>query len=175
MKNLTALFLLLVLFTSCHKKLTDKPAPILSPVPPAKTGAEVFDQTKPQLVASLRRTPCFGKCPSFEVKFFSSGLAEFRGKANVPRIGHFQATMKTEWLADFLKEAESRGFFQFEDLYPPNRQKIADLPITLTSISFGGRTKSIENRFDSPVSLREFERYFEQKMEQLDWKSVIDK
>lgn len=175
MKNLTALFALLSLFISCHKKMTEKPVPIQLPVSPSETNIEVFDQTKIRLVASLRRTACFGKCPAFEVKFFSNGVADFIGKANVPRIGHFQATMKKEWLADFLKEAESRGYFGFENLYPANGQKITDLPITFTSISFDGQTKSIENRFDSPVSLREFEQYFEQKMEQLDWKPVFDK
>ena len=73
-----------------------------------------------------------------------------------------------------MEKAESFGYFSLENYYPISHQKISDLPSTFTYVRYGEKLKKIENLYDAPNSLRDFEKYFEVEIESLNWK-ITDK
>ena len=41
------------------------------------------------LLASIERTPCFGKCPTYKISIYQSGYVIYEGKQHVKNIGLF--------------------------------------------------------------------------------------
>jgi Domain of unknown function (DUF6438) len=182
-KTYLSLFLLCFLLFACHKK--NIPAktgevegqPMNFPTPPPQIPNSATPPIVPQNpigenppMIYLQKTPCFGKCPVFEVKIKDNGSALWIGTKNVERIGVFNAQISKEMLAEIMKETEKIGYFNFSEAYPINGKKIADFPMTITSIKNANGARRIENNFDAPVALQAFEQYLFEKLDKLDWK-----
>lgn len=122
-----------------------------------------------RILASIKKTACFGHCPVFSATIWSDGRAEYFGEKWAVRDGKFTATLKKTWLKTLLETAESSGYFAFAPYYPIQHTEIADLPTTFVFIESKGRFHQVENHFDAPPALRNFEKYFEEKLEELEW------
>ncbi len=169
-----ALFLLVSLSAvACHKKISQPPTapppvveapkpsvPAEVPTPPASTA---------RVIASLKKTGCFGQCPVFSATIWSDGRAEYLGEKWARRDGRFTATAKKAWLKNLLETAESVGYFGLAARYPISGADIPDLPVTTVFIESKGHFRQVEDHFDSPLSLRGFEKFFEEKLEEIDW------
>ncbi|HNR55900.1 MAG TPA: DUF6438 domain-containing protein, partial [Flavobacteriales bacterium] len=77
------------------------------------------------LVITLQRTPCFGTCPAYMINVYRSGYATYEGHSHVEREGLHRAWIGPDTLQRILKDAESSGFYQFEDRYD---RDVTDLP-----------------------------------------------
>jgi Domain of unknown function (DUF6438) len=165
-----ALPILLFFAFGCHRKMVSPvisaPLVVVSP-PEIREPAQIDNRLR--CIASLKKTACFGQCPVFEAKIFSDGHAEYFGEKFAPRLGHFSANLKKNWLFDFMKAAESYSFFSLAKYYPISQQKISDLPVTFTFVEHRSHFLATENHFDAPLALREFEKYFEIQLETLEW------
>jgi hypothetical protein len=147
------------------------------------TSNEVINVSNPELpknevesppdapIIFLKKTPCFGKCPVFEVRVSKEGIAQWKGVKNVSRLGNYTAVVSSTLLGEIFKEAEKVSFFKFAAAYPENGKKIADFPLTITTINANGKQNSIEDNFDAPIGLQNFEQYLFEKLDKLDWKS----
>jgi hypothetical protein len=171
-----------LLFMACHPKVV----PVATPATSGNNSTETIvgttpkeGTTQPELVVDLptdapviflKKTPCFGKCPVFEIRIAGNGAAEWKGTKNVERLGNYTAQIPAAIMAEIMTEAESIGYFKFESQYPANGKKIADFPLTITSIRFKNQEQIIENNFDAPPALQGFEQFLFQKLDQLDWK-----
>jgi hypothetical protein len=162
----------LVLFAiGCHRKMAQPPVVITPPIeklPPENQPPSQAD-SRVRCIVSFQKTACFGQCPVFEAKIFSDGRAEYFGEKYAPHIGHFSAKLTKNWLADFMKTAQNYAFFDLESYYPTSHQKIPDLPMTVTFVEFEGKKWRIEDHFDAPLALRDFEKKVETQIEALDW------
>ena len=173
----TMLFCAILAFSACHKKMTEPPVGQKNlPQTTAQPPVTAIDQ-KPEpadlrarVLASIKKTGCFGRCPVWSATVWSDGHAEYFGEKWARRDGHFTATLKKNWLKSLLETAESSGYFAFAPYYPIGHEEIPDLPTTFVFIESKGRFQQIEDHFDSPVALRNFESSFEEKLEELDWK-----
>jgi hypothetical protein len=187
LSNLIKLFLSLFTFCllaiACNKKnipaktadVKGQPMNFPTPPPQIPINAAPAVVTENPIVEKvpkiyLKKTPCFGKCPVFEVKIQEDGSALWVGTKNVERIGTFSAQISKETLEEIIKEAENVGYFNFSEAYPTNGRKIADFPLTITSINSANGARRIENNFDAPVALQAFEQYLFEKFDKLDWK-----
>lgn len=130
------------------------------------------EPVEPVVMSSLERKPCYGKCPSFEVKIYDDGLVIYRGKQYVKRLGYYEAQMDSTTLAKIVTRANEVNFFKYQDTYPAHGPIITDVPTTITYMKLGEQTKTINNHHSSPVSLRRFEKFIEATLEELEWKSV---
>ena len=66
---------------------------------------------------TLRRGPCFGFCPAYEVTLAADGGATWRGDRFVDRIGRYEGEVAAQ---DFLRVAafvERAGFFEWDPEY----------------------------------------------------------
>ena len=124
------------------------------------------------LIASLARTTCYGNCPYYEVKLYSNGMALYHGKKNVEYIGLYKAKVGEKFIAEVIARAKEINYMDLGGKYPVKGLGIIDFPVCITSVIIGGEKKIIYNRNDSPQKLVEYEAFFDELLEEVQWKKV---
>ncbi len=131
-----------------------------APRRPAVAGA-----TSPAPVITLERTPCFGTCPVYTVSLTGSGALRFVGKNHVSKEGEASAEIPAASVDSLVRELEVGGYFDFADDYVMNSpacgQYATDSPTVITSVTAGGRSKTIRHDygcFAAPAELARLER-----------------
>ena len=134
----------------------EEPVEVVSPE--SKVETEVKEQVV--LVARIKKTPCFGKCPVFEIFLYSDGSATYKGKKNVEMVGEYEAQASEELIKLIQEKAEAINYFDLEDIYPANGRLIKDIPNTVTELmDKSGQKKQITNNHNAPQELQDFEQY----------------
>lgn len=184
MKNTLILFILIACL-ACSKKKVEKITPIKidketvvikqdstqTSAPKNVPKAQIPEGTEANLVAKIKRTPCYGKCPVFTIELYNNGLVKYNGVAFVEKKGAFTAKASQEFIKQIQDKALSIKYLSFENKYPIAPVAIADLPITTTYIRIGDAGKQIIDNFDAPRELIDFENWLEQEFEKLVWKA----
>jgi len=124
------------------------------------------------LLLSIKKTPCFGKCPVFEIKVFSDGVVNYIGKKNVEKIGVYEANIGAEAAKILIADIENLGYFSLAENYPNNGQKIDDLPNTVTFVKNKTASHTITNNHHAPRNLNQIENLLLQKLEVLEYASI---
>lgn len=163
------------LFACNQKKALDTKMPAQEEAPKEQQTppTETADDPKKRVYQAIgyRKTACFGKCPTFRVKFFSDGRAEYNGTRHVDKIGTYEAQLEGKMLKDMINKAHEVGYLDFENEYPIEH-KVADLPSTITYLRIGDMEKTIKNTLDGPKGLAEYEAYLEKIIDQIQWKAT---
>ncbi len=167
----------LALFFACnHKKAQDtkdKAKEEIAEVPDEQDKAEEQPATEVYQTVGFKKTACFGKCPVYEVKFFTNNTATWHGKMNVDRKGHYEAKLGENAIKNIREKAAEVHYFDFYNEYPVEH-KVADLPSTITFLRIGDIVKTVKNTHEGPAKLAEFEAYLENIINSLDWKAVAN-
>jgi len=127
------------------------------------------------VVASIKKTPCFGRCPVYEATLYSDNRVVYEGKQYTDRKGTFQAKISNSQLEDLIKAALAADYFALAENYPINGQRIADLPSTITFLKIGDKENKVNNNHDAPQALRAYEQAFVRLLDSLQWKAVEEK
>ncbi|MBI5915652.1 MAG: hypothetical protein HY842_09765 [Bacteroidetes bacterium] len=172
--NLTLLLaaLTVVALSACHRKSannTQAPAVTEKPGRPAAEPKEEAWQ-----VAGFQKTACFGRCPVYQVKFFSDGKVTWYGQMNVERKGWHEARVQPEVLKSIRDKAHAVKFWDFYNEYPQGK-KVADLPGTITYVRAGDMEKQIIDTHQAPDALKEFEKFMEELINSLTWRATEGK
>lgn len=130
--------------------------------------------TEPRLVASLEKTPCYGRCPVFKVKFYANGDLSYEGVQNTDRQGIFLAKIAPDSVRQIVRFATGIPFFQLADAYPVAELPLADLPNTLLYFSDGEQEKTILINHDAPKALIQLENYLTGLMEEATWMPKVE-
>lgn len=157
MRRLTFLGLMLV-FIACSngKKVQSDEKPV----------SESVEKQEDSLFLSFERTRCFGECPAYRITVNSKGECLYEGFKFVEKTGNYTAKIKPEQMKEIRKMAEEYGFFQMKDKYDGN---ISDLPSVLIEMSTEEERKRVVDRFEPPQELRDFEKYLDKILLNLDW------
>ncbi len=185
MKKNTFILLLAVLFVAaCTPKISEQlpqkeNAPDkevtwkkTKPVEPPRSGAFEKDTkpVEPVVIARLKRMPCYGKCPSFELKIYDDGMVKYHGMAHVDRLGYYAGHAGKEAIVNIQSKAEEIGFFSLAGQYPrAGAPQIYDMPETTTFIQIDGQAHTIKNRHDSPPALYKLEQFIEAQLADVSW------
>jgi hypothetical protein len=191
MKNLLLILSTLLLLAACSKKTTakvsdaatkpDKAVAIADPPfsEPKVTAIEAVPKTvgipkdvDPNLRASLHRSPCFGRCPSFSYELFADGRVVYHGYSHTPRIGNFNTKVDDGFMKRVAAKALSIKYLELSDHYPTADIAVSDVPTTTTYIRIGDAGKKITNNYDPPKELREFEQWLETQFDALNWQAA---
>jgi len=146
-----------------------------TPPEPVRQGAFEVNAipAAPMVVVGLKREPCYGRCPSYEVKLYDDGTIKYNGKAHVKNIGYYIAYTSKQAIVNIQTKAEEIGYFGMKRQYPASGQpQMYDVPQVTTFIKISDREHRITNRHEGPSALFKLEDYIEQQLENLDWKSI---
>lgn len=124
------------------------------------------------MVASLLRTPCFGKCPHYEIRLYASGYATFEGIAYTDSLGRFEARVDKSVVEAVIQRAKSISYFSLAERYPTQGRGIEDFPLCVTTFRQDHTKKIIYNRNDAPVVLVKYEKFFDGLFEQVKWQRI---
>lgn len=182
--KLLLLFIFSILF-SCTKKTPDK----LSAVPDKNTIKEQIKPVEKELgnrknlpevrtrgiVASLKKTPCYGKCPVYEIKFTENQYVLWRGYENTERIGYFEAKLPGKVLEQIKQKVRQENLFELEDFYPQQGEFLDDYPAVITHIySPEGLEQRTVHVYDAPRGLKEFEDLLIESIKNLQWTEIVE-
>ncbi len=181
--RIAAVLLIMLAILQCKPKTvpnsTDIKPPVENPADPDK-GAIIVEEgaplvlpvgIEPELVASIRRTPCFGSCPVYEIKLFQDGSVHYTGRKNVAMIGQYRAKADRTFMEQLMRKAQELKYFEFQERYPASGM-ISDLPLTITYFRQGARYKLINDYFDSPKDLQLFEKFLDEMFTKLDYQPL---
>ena len=145
--------------------------PITKPLPPMKLDKSAVDQLKLQsdddsLFASIKRTPCYGRCPIYEAKIYNSGFVVYEGKRFVDKEGVFTTKLDSDQLSQISQKASELRFFELNDEYD---SPVTDFPTTYTSIKNGNITKMVKNRVGGPENLKALESFLDEMLNSASW------
>lgn len=131
-------------------------------------------QEKAFVVASIKRTACYGKCPVYEAKVFSNGLVLFEGEKYADKDGLYEAYILEDQIDNLIAQADSIAFFDMAAVYPSKGFKLHDLPSTHIFIKKEEDEKTVVNNHAAPKKLRAYELYFDEFLSGLNWNKVVE-
>jgi len=126
------------------------------------------------LICELRRTSCYGKCPSYSIKLYSDGSVNYHGKANVEKLGHYSAYCNPQSFEAIFAAANVANYFVLRSQYPTDGRVIPDLPKTISYLKREGLEKRVIDNFEAPPSLIKFEKWLDNFFDDLTWEKVSD-
>lgn len=97
--------------------------------------------SQPQIASvTLRRGPCRGFCPAYEVTLRSDGSADWDGERHVDRIGRFHGQFDSNDFQDLARFIERAGFFGWDEEYRGGASDSPDYELTVVA---GDQTKHV--------------------------------
>lgn len=103
----------------------------------------------------LRRTSCYGSCPSYTVRIDGDGTIHWHGDAFVAVTGDARAQVTPESAAALIDKFRVQYFWQLCGGYS---RPITDNPTYLTTISISGQAKTVSDyAAAAPESLRQLD------------------
>jgi len=112
-----------------------------------------------ELILSMERTPCFGRCPVYEIKLYKSGLLTYQGKKFTDSVGCFYRIISKKQISDLKLQFDSANYFSMADKYPEDKKAPTDLPSCILFYNNGNQQKTItDKRWQSPETLTALEK-----------------
>ena len=136
----------------------------------AVVSAQTIDENL--LVASMVRTTCYGKCPYYEVNVYADGMVTYHGRQHVPYIGHYKANIGEKRVAQLLEKAAAIDYMSLENKYPLKGLGIIDFPVCITMVRLKQQEKTIYSRNDTPPRLVAYQDFFDELIENVEWKKM---
>jgi len=134
------------------------------------TGKTLPPVTQDELVITLERTACFGKCPVYSLMIKGDGTVIYSGVDFVQTRGIQETTISIDAINQLVAEFEKANYFSLKDSY--TAFGISDMPSANTSISIGGRTKAINHYLgdrSAPKQLTELENKIDEIVNSAQW------
>jgi len=115
-----------------------------------------------QVHLSLKRTGCFGSCPSYEVDLYGDGRALYSGAGYVDVLGEHRYSIPPEVIAKLVQSAKDKNLWSLRSSY---RAPITDNPTNIVTMQFGTQTHVIEDYVGEMVGMPEAVAKFESEID----------
>ncbi len=106
----------------------------------------------------MRKTPCYGRCPEYQIKIQGNGQATYEGKRFVEKVGKYQKTLDAKTTNALFDTFEKADFWQFKNEYT---EPITDLPTTYITYVMTDMVKEIKDYAGGPEALHQLEQLVE--------------
>ncbi len=113
----------------------------------------------------MRRTPCFGTCPYFEVSIFSDGSVEYEGFNFVEKIGLYNSKInikKVALIEDYIRKVD---FFSFNELYDA---RVSDLPSVIIEVNLKGNNHKVRGRYNMPEKFKMLSKFIDNLVSEIE-------
>jgi hypothetical protein len=173
--SLIVLFFALVL-TACaqQKKTTGSDAVSTPSAAHGKTTKTKVSKTAPTVsYMSMERTACFGKCPTYTVEIYNTGLIRYTSRMFTEHEGVYEKNVGAAQTQSLLSQYSQNRIDTCSDRY---ESYIQDLPGIIYVFKYGKTTKKIMNAEFGPEYLKKLSLKVDE-LAKVDntWKKVADK
>jgi len=165
-KEAGTFFVTLVVFTDTDQYFDTLEVTITG----SATGKTSSLANQEELVITLERTACFGKCPVYSLMIKGDGTVIYAGVDFVRTRGIQETTVSMNAINQLVMEFEKADYFALNDSY--TNFGISDMPSVNTSISIGGKTKAIKHYLgdrSAPNQLTELENKIDEIVNSAQW------
>ncbi|MFN0241646.1 MAG: DUF6438 domain-containing protein [Planctomycetota bacterium] len=114
----------------------------IDPAQPFALAAPYEPAPGSELVITLERTPCFGRCPAYTVAVRGDGTVTYEGRSDVKKLGEATRTVDAERVRGLLAHFAAVDFLALRDEY---KMPVTDLPSTILTLRVNGRAKRVVN------------------------------
>jgi hypothetical protein len=127
-------------------------------------------------VVTLKRMPCFGMCPAYQVSVFSDGTVEWYGNNFIGTIGEAKGKLPKQQLEGLIRAILDSGFLSLANAYKGcinaqgQLESMSDLPTTFLTFSQHGVTKTTEDYMCAPDALRALETLVDKVLNTHQWR-----
>lgn len=118
------------------------------------------------LLASITRTPCYGRCPHYTISIYKTGLVVYDGKQFVNKSGIHTTRLSEDKLEEIKNMAAQVNYYALEDKYEGH---MTDLPSCTTVMNTEKGKKEVFHYGKAPDNLIKFERYLDGLFANLEW------
>jgi len=136
-----------------------------------ETSTETMKQTEPQMLASIERTACYGRCPMYKATFMDNGEVKYVGKGFVDKVGTYKTLISEEDVRLIKNNIVEYDYFNLDSLYPT---PITDFPSSITEVNLNGNRKKVINRRSPPPNLKAFEKFLDSLLEGKELEKISD-
>jgi hypothetical protein len=114
---------------------------------------------------TLRRGPCFGNCPIYEVVLRGDGTARYDGGDYAPRQGRWEGRVDPEAVQALLAQLQEVDFWRME----PDRQiRVQDLPQVVITAERRGRRHRVHTNLP-PRELEPIQAAIDSVAAEIEW------
>lgn len=100
-------------------------------------------------VITLERTVCFGTCPVYKLTIYRDGRVRYEGIKFVKKKGKATGRINRAKVEELVEQFQEIYYFNLDEAYTPGKrgcpQALTDLPSALTSLTWNGRTKTVNH------------------------------
>ena len=117
----------------------------------------------------MERTPCYGSCQVYTIRLSADGGVEYRGQANVRRVGRHRGRLEPYVFQKLAELAVDIGLFDLSDEYDC---LVTDNPTAYVSVTRNGVRKTIRHYAPTatgPARLRAFEETLDRYAGEIEW------
>ena len=97
------------------------------------------------VIITLERTMCFGKCPVYTLTIYGDGTVSYEGKKHVAVMGSQMASIGERKVNQLIDEFMRINYFSLQNSY--TKRGMTDMPSAITSIRIGGREKTVRHYY----------------------------
>lgn len=120
----------------------------------------------------MKKTPCFGKCPYFEVSIFNDGSIRYEGFKFVDMMGVYTSQINNKKIAlieDYIRRLD---FFSLNEVYDA---RVTDLPSIIIEVNLNGRYHKVKGRYRMPDNFKMFTKFIDNLLLGVDsWISITN-
>jgi hypothetical protein len=98
----------------------------------------------------IKRTTCFGSCPSYRVEIHGDGTVLYEGQAYVAVTGCHRGSVSKETVSELVDAFRNVDYYSLEDEYV---WPATDLPTYETSIEINGKLKKVKDYAGEQVGM----------------------
>lgn len=113
---------------------------------------------KEDIVFSLKKGPCFGKCSVYNLDVYKNGYVVYEGLMNVEKYGLFARKITKQELTMLKSLFDQEKFYSFNDNYPI---QMSDLPKIILTYNKEKESKTITGSIDRPQGLLSLQKSLE--------------
>jgi hypothetical protein len=134
------------------------------------TSKEFSQLTDDDIVVSMKRGACFGKCPIYTVSIYDGAYAVYEPRLHTKlAAGKYKKKLDKKQFKTLKKSFKKSDFFNFKDEYP---SLIADLAEVRIFFKEGSKEKWVRGKEDRPAKLMELQFLVEKIVEEDNWELI---
>lgn len=139
-----------------------------------KANKDVIDNNKKyndnEVIMSLKKGPCFGRCPMYSMEILGNGLVKFKGDRFTDKLGKYELQLEEGEFEILKKNFEMSEFEGFKKKY---ESRLPDLPNVIIGFKSNDTLKLVSGKEGRPEVLMTLQKSLEEIAEgNREWKLI---